>query len=71
RTYSQRTDHRHGDGRRPKCAKTRALPGCWGVVLDFFHPLRGSPGLKLSVTFPAVLPSVRFFADSSPRRGSQ
>ena len=45
--------------------------GCWGVVLDFFHPLRGSPGLKLSVTFPAVLPSVRFFADSSPRRGSQ
>ncbi|WP_218667841.1 conjugal transfer protein, partial [Bifidobacterium longum] len=26
RTYSQRTDHRHGDGRRPKCAKTRALP---------------------------------------------
>ncbi|KAB7353315.1 hypothetical protein GBB61_11415, partial [Bifidobacterium longum] len=25
-TYSQRTDHRHGDGRRPKCAKTRALP---------------------------------------------
>ena len=41
------------------------------VVLDFFHPLRGSPGLKLSVTFPAVLPSVRFFADSSPRRGSQ
>lgn len=34
--------------------------GCWGVVLDFFHPLRGSPGLKLSVTFPAVLPSVRF-----------
>lgn len=26
RTYQQRTDHHHRDGRKPKCAKTRAPP---------------------------------------------
>ena len=26
RPYRQRTDHRHRDGRRPKCARYRALP---------------------------------------------
>ena len=40
RTYSQRTDHRHGDGRRPKCAKTRALPS--GLAGN--GPGRGSHG---------------------------